>query len=157
MCCQSLSQNLFFPAQGILWGRTYCIESDLCFYTLCVYVCTWCKGFLHVQCNDVYILSYMFTCWMNDLQCTPSTVTTPKVSAREEQFSSLRWIETLPVDGFSYWRRMWTQHGIAKTRCGMSQPLRLTLGVIKIPQFLLALGHQCDVTASLFPCAFVSN
>lgn len=51
-------------------------------------------------------------------------------------------------------RRMWTQHGIAKTRCGVSQPLWLTLGVIKIPQFLLALGHRRDVTAFLFLLSF---
>lgn len=40
------------------------------------------------------------------------------------------------------------------TRCGVSQPLWLTLGVIKIPQFLLALGDQCDVAAFLILLSF---
>lgn len=38
-------------------------------------------------------------------------------SAREEQFSALRWIKTLSAVGYSYWRKMWTLEGIAKIRC----------------------------------------
>lgn len=74
---------------------------------------------LHVQCSCVCISFHISSCVPYVIyNIHPNTVRSvllpaPTLSAREEQFFQSRITNTVS-------RRMWTQHDIAKTRCGVS-------------------------------------
>lgn len=133
----------------MLYALCVCVSDEkwvfACTVSMCVYLLI-----IYVLMLTVWAIMYTWYSFSGAAAC-------PAVSALGEQFFSLRWIKTLLVDAFSYWRRMWTQHSLAKTRCPVSQRFWLTVDIIKIPRFLEVLGHQCNITASLLSCALFCN